>query len=380
MPASGQQQEPDNSLTALWITLGLFVAFGVIWFYFHDQIVAFIFRVRLWEADFISIFVPSMWAHHLDAAKQYILTAQQANFNGVSMTEVVEISNVIGDYLKYPVLIVLAGFAIITFVRNPVSRFKKIYSMKTLLDHEKAIWPHIVPVAKLNLIDQDIHKGPWSMALTPMQFAEKNKLLKFEKNKSSLARFESKAPDVADVLRDEARKNFALQLGRYWSGPEAMPIHMQALYAIFCARVNGDRDGAAKLQEQISRSAGGSKLNFSGTHELLKKHKDNKHIVKLCARHAFEYSVMASMLDFARQDGVLPSAEFLWLKPTDRKLWFVLNCVGRQTPFAEVAGIYAHWKAEKDFGKPLNVPMVEEAVNGLEGAIKEIIYQPKDED
>lgn len=89
--------------------------------------------------------------------------------------------------------------------------------------------------------------------------------------------------------------------------------------------------------------------------------------------------MLPSLLEFARQDGVLPSAEFLWLKPLDRRLWFLLNCVGRQTPFAEIAGAFAHWKAEKEFGKPLTVPMVEEAVNGLEIAVKEIIYKPDEE-
>lgn len=379
MPA-GQSQEPDNSLGPLWITIGLFIVVGMIWYFFKAEIIGVIFTVRGWEADAISVFVPSMWAQHLDVAKELISTAKQADYSGITFTQVVNVSAIIGDYLRIPVVIILCGLATILFISNPVSKFKKTYGMKSLLKHELPIWPHVVPVAKLNLIEQDIHKGPWAMALTPMNFAKRHNLLKFEKSTSSLDRFESSAVPTADVLRDEARKIFALQLGRYYSGPEAMPIHYRALFAIFCARVNSDRDGAGKLQEQISRSFGDGKLNFAGTDELLRKHKDNKNIVKLCKQHAFELTVMASMLEFARQDGVLPSAEFLWLKPTDRRLWFLLNCVGRQTPFVEVAGIYGHWVAEKEFGKPLNVPMVEEVVNGLESAIKEIIYKPEEDE
>lgn len=377
--AGGQQQEPDNSLTPLWISLGLLIVFGMLWFYFNKQIVAFIFTIRGYEADFLSLFVPSIWAQNLEATQQLLLTAKQANYTGVTLDQIKTVSDALGNYFKYPVFVILAGLATLVYTTNPLAKFKKHYDMKALRDSEKSIWPHITPILKLDLVKADIHKGPWAMAMTPMNFAKRNNLIIFEKKPSALDRFQTKQAPTASINRDDARKIFALQVGRYWSGPEALPIHARALYAVFCARVNGDRDGAAKLQEQISRSADGLNLNFAGADELLRKHKDNKHIINLTKRHAFEYTVLPSLLEFARQDGVLPSAEFLWLKPLDRRLWFLLNCVGRQTPFAEVAGAFAHWKAEKEFGKPLTVPMVEEAVNGLEIAVKEIIYKP-DED
>jgi intracellular multiplication protein IcmP len=67
------------------------------------------------------------------------------------------------------------------------------------------------------------------------------------------------------------------------------------------------------------------------------------------------------------------------LKPYDRRLWYTLNTVGRQTPFPEVAGIFAHWVAERDMGRKLMVPMVEEATTALEVALTEIIYKPDEE-
>jgi len=88
---------------------------------------------------------------------------------------------------------------------------------------------------------------------------------------------------------------------------------------------------------------------------------------------------MASMLEEARADGVVASSDFLWLKPMDRKLWYTLNCVGRQTPFAEVAGIFAHWLAEKEVNRKLFVPTVEKATNALELALKDVVYHPDEE-
>ena len=38
-------------------------------------------------------------------------------------------------------------------------------------------------------------------------------------------------------------------------------------------------------------------------------------------------------------------------KTNGSKLWYTLNTVGRQTPFLEVAGIFAHWIAEREAGR-----------------------------
>ena len=88
---------------------------------------------------------------------------------------------------------------------------------------------------------------------------------------------------------------------------------------------------------------------------------------------------MASLLELARDDGVLAGAEFLWLKTIDRPLWYMLNSVGRRTAFPEVAGPFGHWMVEKRLRRPLKTPMVAEAIDGLEEAVAEVIYKP-DED
>ena len=87
---------------------------------------------------------------------------------------------------------------------------------------------------------------------------------------------------------------------------------------------------------------------------------------------------MSSLLHAARDDGVVPSAEFLWLKVKDRRLWYMLNSVGRQTPFAEVGGPFAHWRAEQEMGRSCRAPMIDEAIKALEIAVKEVKLSPKE--
>ncbi len=88
---------------------------------------------------------------------------------------------------------------------------------------------------------------------------------------------------------------------------------------------------------------------------------------------------MASLLEIARIEGVLTTAEFLWLKPVDLRLWYMLNSVGRQTAVVEIAGLFAHWRAEKRLERPLRTPMVKGAVTVLEKDITTVLYISEEE-
>jgi intracellular multiplication protein IcmP len=56
---------------------------------------------------------------------------------------------------------------------------------------------------------------------------------------------------------------------------------------------------------------------------------------------------MYSLFDQAHlYSGVLQSALFLWLKPKDRRLWYILNNVGRKVAWPEITGVFAHWQFE----------------------------------
>ncbi len=285
-----------------------------------------------------------------------------------------------GDYVRYPIVLIIFILAIVIFFSSSTRIFKKTYKMIDLVEAEKANWPQITPVVHLDLSKADIDKGPWAMALTPMQFCKKNNLLEeYQRPRhEGMTRKEWNRIDVR-LKRGDANKIFAVQLGVLWPGINRVPPHVKALFAIFAARLNGDATGASALFSSINRSSA-SKLDFTGAEELCKKHYDTKLVQKIVNVHAYLLSVMAEMLEGARSDGVQASADFLWLKPVDRRLWYMLNTVGRQTPFVEVAGPFAHWIAEKEIGRKLIVPMVEEATNALEIALKEIIYKPDEPD
>ncbi|BBB15106.1 component of Dot/Icm secretion system. ATPase component [Candidatus Rickettsiella viridis] len=371
-PSPGpQQQSGDNSLAPLWIIIALFVLGWLLWAFFHTQIVGFSLLIKSWEARLIAFFLPSV--AYLPAEIKHLSPA------AVAFSQLLDISRTVGEYLRYPVIAVLVVLACIIYFSHININFKKVYTMKSLTEAERQNWPQITPVVKLNLVKEDIDKGAWAMALTPMQFAKKYQLLREEKTVLTMTASAPRQQTTVQIRRDVAHHAFTLQLGDYWQGVERLKPSTKALLAIFAARANHDRDGALKLLLQIAESTKTGRLNFSGVNALWEKHKHNKAVNRVMHSHAYVLTVMASMLELARKDGVLASADFLWLKPTDRALWFMLNSVGRQTVCSEVAGPFAHWNVERAMGRRLLAPMVDEAVNGLDAAIKDILYIPDSE-
>tara|TARA_Y100001001_G_scaffold157638_1_gene176082 strand:- start:189 stop:1319 length:1131 start_codon:yes stop_codon:yes gene_type:complete len=376
MAGQQQQGQNDSSMGPLWIVIAIFVFGGLLWYLERDIIIKIIFQIKLAEIAVLSLFTSS-----LDSTKQLIETSVPAN---VGFEEVANISNAIGRKLIIPIVILFGGLSYLLYRNNAGNRYRKAHSMKSLVEQEKSNWPYVVPVLGLDLVNTSIDEGPWAMTLPPMRFAKKYKLLKEERMKVGNTGLRSDYRIIAKVQYGRANRLFAKQLGNPWPGVWKLLPYQRALFAIFAAKAEGDRAPATKLLRQIAASANQQplsveKLNFKGADGLLKKHENSKIVNKIIKNHAYFYTVMASMLDLARMDGVMASAEFIWLKPINRPLWYVLNTVGRQTAPPEVSGIIAHWLAELEIGRPMTIPMIEEATIALESALNELIYQP-DED
>jgi len=373
MAGGGAQQsgQQESSSGILWGVAAVFAAGGALWLGYKKQIVSAFLSVKLWEIKFIGLFT-----HGLDDVRSVIETKDPTTY---TLHEVLTAGQAVGEYLRIPFVLLLFGLAFVVFFGNSARVFKRIYSMRDLVQLEKTNWPQITPVSNLNLIKENIDKGPWAMAMTPMQFCKRYQLLDLHARAPQEGLTRKEQAQVEAVLkRGVANKIFALQLGPYWQGTAKLPLHARALFAVFAARYNNDTQAAANLLAQISKSSL-TKLDFTGADELCKKYENTKAIQKIINGHAYVLTVMASMLIAAREDGVQASSDFLWLKPVDRRLWYMLNNVGRQTAFVEVAGPFAHWVAEKEIGRKLIVPLVEEATNALELVLKEILYKP-DED
>lgn len=371
---SGQQggggggAQEEGAYTLLWLVAGFFVACGLIWHFFGTELRIFFIALKKYEAMAVSVFIDNP---NMQIARQAL---DKVTENTLSWHVASTLSTFIGQYIMYPISFMLLVLAVIIFRSSANMRYTKTYNMDMLVHQEKENYPQIAAVADLDLIAEEINTGPWSMAMNPMQFARHHKILKVELMADRKASWRSQGIPKATLLREPATHVLASQLGPLWTGPENLPPHTKAIYAAFLARTEHDTDACRAYLSKLAKSASKGTMDYSETDILLKKYAKSK-AAKLCqSRHAYVLTVMASMLVLARTDGVLASADFLWLKPVDRRLWYTLNCVGRQVAVAEVGGVFAHWIAEKEMGRPLTVPMVEEALKALEKALDNMVY------
>ncbi len=269
-----------------------------------------------------------------------------------------------GYYTRWIFIPPIVAMGVIAFMRSPRERYTTVHSMSSLAKQEAKIWPEIAPVAGLQdrLVKEDPTKGEWASAMTEREFAHKHNLIT------------SDADGKPAAKRDETREIFAEMLGRRWTSPYALPDHMRALFAAFAMRIGGDAEGCtAKLRLLATTfAAGGAKgIDCSWVNAEIKKHIGHPLVQRAIEKHAYEYTVMATMLQLAKTDGVLASPMFIWVKTVDRKLWYTLNNVGRYAFHVDCAGIMAHWLFEKTVRMAIPTPMVSKAVDGLDMALKE---------
>jgi intracellular multiplication protein IcmP len=375
MQRMGQQSQQqgsgggDNSMAPVWIMVLLIITLYFIWHSAHEYIVRFVFSLNILQAKLISLFVNSP---KLENDLYVMSTVDPAT---VEWNQLIDLMRGVGSYIRYPIVAILGLLAILIYKSNITLKFRKAHNMKTLRAQEQHNWKAIMPIVKEDLVSTDLNKGPWAMALTPIEFARKHNLLKKDD-----AILEDQIPGqemTAGIKKGDAKRVFTLQLGPYWEGFERCPPQAYALAAVFMARMNRDRNAANLILETLDRTSTEGKPDFAVARSVLKKHQNEENVQEILAKHAYLLTVMASLLQASRDDGVVATAEFLWLKPLDRRLWYMLNSVGRQTPFAEVGGPFAHWRAEKVMGRRSLVPMIDEAIKALEIAVKEVKLTPK---
>lgn len=369
----GGQNQTDGAVNLMWIILSVCGIIVFLWYFHRSYLVSPILLVRKFELDLIQFFVDALRgvANFLNIPLisnamlvKYKQIIDSIDPSKISKADFDDVNVVVAGWIRYFYAAFLFVLSIIVYFKHKEVNYKTKYSMDSLRKSEQVHWPQITPVVNIDLVKADANVGPWAMSKTPMMLCRENDLI----FPTMLDQYE-----VWGLKRGPAFRIFSLQLGRLYAGADHLPIHVKALVVIFVSRAERDRDTSIKFIKQISASAVSGKLDFSGIEEALQKYKHSKAIQWVEQRHAYIYTFMATLLEVSRADGVLASSEFLWLKPVDRRLWYMLNTVGRQTAVIEISGAVSHWLAEKAIKSPLRTPMVKSAVNALEEALTGIL-------
>ncbi len=350
-------QKDSGELEIIWVVVGIFAVAAILLLLFHTQILTAILWIKYIELKIISFFI---------VGSQYQGLADWINphnHNRVSVDELALLSSEIGNTLKGPCAGLGILFMIIAYFKHPTSGFRDIENMHTLSEKVRQTFPAINIVSGLNLVKDSIDEGPWAMALTPIEFGKKYGLLSRNKKTGKIVVDEYKAKLV-----------FNQQLGELWPGIDKLKPHQKALFAVFSAFANYKRDEAeAKLEEiaaQITQAQIKKKAIPFHTDALLKKYANSPTVQAIIKKHAYTTTIFSELLTQARKSGIVLNSLYLWAKPLDRPLWYILNNVGRKAVFIEAAGVHAHWLAEKRLGFEIHQPMTDEAIFALNEAIQ----------
>lgn len=166
---------------------------------------------------------------------------------------------------------------------------------------------------------------------------------------------------------------------------DRMSSEGKALLALWAAVAFGGKEGRdefRRYRDMLNRSAYGTKdgmANLALAQPLYNKYRKHPMLAKVFAIHHWEHTVLFFVLSLAQKKGRFTTAEVLWLRPTNRVMYFALNSRGSYTPHTEAAATFAQFAYEqacaragrlplKDHpdGGRMHVIFIEKAVDGLE--------------
>ncbi len=345
---SKAEQHPNNELFFFIFILILSVIFL---FLFGDAIKTALLNTRFWLATAVNFVLPGAPFERAAWAIEAYST-QEWDFTEIGL---------LSKDLRIPIFLVFGVpvliYGVSVWMKMPHSKGRRKMGRKELNRSEVVKWPWIGPVLKYDLIKEPIDSGDFAMALRPLEFCSTYKLME---------------GNLLDELK--AEKFYTAQLGRLWEDSKHLRDYEKALYACFIAQIAGNKDECLERLKQISIGITAEKKDFSFADAMIKKYENHEDVKALSKDHAYVYTVLIAAWKKASMIRSIPPNHFIWLKPINRTLWFVLNVAGRRVPFPEVAGILGHYYAEGVAGHGLERPYVIKAVEGLKKGLSEIEF------
>ncbi len=380
MSPSQNNNNTDNEL--VWILGGIFILVIGVWFVGHEKISAFVMKVRSFEA-YLLIFDREAQ----EAIREWVGTTHPAD---ATLLELWQSGTVAGRTLRFLVGAIITGMFGYLIYRSPdrSGRYTQVYNTASLAQQESDEWKVIKPVLGSHIENVSIDDPLNGMRARPRDYGRKHGfIVRISSLGDNVNGSNVEILDHRDaLLLDKATMVFTKQLGRLWQGIDTLRPHERSLFAAFAAQINNDNTLAqhivndlalAYLRARKSKDVG--RITSLRAQKALHQYGNTPEVQKIVSRHAFVRTVLLSMLQKARGNGVLPPNWFRWLKTVDRVTWYALNDLGLDVASVEAAGIRAHWLTESMSKAPIVTPKVENAVVGLKAYLGEIVDEEVDD-
>lgn len=382
----------DPTWTTLLFVIIISIFCGLIWYFFHVQLLEVSRYLRLVEVAPLMLF--SQRAHYcfnflkdaqiidnaMPTANDLLMSGgcfgienlrrlpqnEAMEYYTISSTSIGQLGRMLGLYYRWVILAVCLYFAYYAAFVSNKSKFKTRHNLETFIQTQAKIWPVIHPFIKFNPAKHSSRVLGSPVPAKLPTFAEAlapEEWLTFHRIPVT-----GGIPD-----RERTRRAFLRQLGPRWNGNfDELPPYMLCLMAAFALKGVQKRDESDDYLGRIA-VCWDAQTGFRATPEVMaeaKKYLKDPAIggqaLAVVNKYAYRTSALLGALKWGRfMGGVLASAQFLWLRGVDRELWYALNNLGRRTFHSEGAGAMAHFMAEDAAGKALPIPRLETAIIAL---------------
>lgn len=362
-----EKKEGSSTDMGALVAIGLLiVACALVWTFGHEQIVLLLGHVRRLEIAAVSLF-----SDRLAYVEEFVRETPPAD---VSFAQVRQVAHEVGVMIRWPAVALLVAMAAAAGLRMKGDGFRRAFSLAGGADFIRYQASHWRVVRTGAEFDPDKAGPEEAISKTPLEWMRDEHVPLTEKD------------GFDDVVFEACERVFERQLGARWEGLAAAAPHHRALAAVFVLSAARHKD-LRRVKEELAAiwTAPKGKPRKSPLKDArlvarseavvapyLKDRRFAAAIAKICGKSAFANTALLFLLEWARKrGGVCATAEYRWLKPLDRSLWYGLSNAGRRAFFVEGGGIVAHHMAETVCRKPLPKPHVEEAVNGVQEYVQE---------
>jgi len=384
---SSSQNQPDTTWTLFVVGGVLFLGGWLIWHFLKHPMLEILRWLRFAELWTVNLFLNHKYDACLDwlrsarfldpqpsgemvmATNQCFGVAYLRNVSAedapsyytLAAVPLSDIERGITGYIHWPIAFVFACFGLYTMFLSPRNKFRVKHNLESFIKVQAKMWPVISPIVNFNPIKSSARIPGTAVPDKIPLFAEP-----FSPEEWVAWHRIPVTNQIPD--REATRRAFLLQLGPRWNGPEGQPPHVRVLYAAFALKGVQRREESDDLLGRISTfwSASGFHPSDQLMREidgLIKDKKVGGEAKAITDAHAYRSTALLALLRWARmRGGVLAPAQFLWLRGTDRPLWYALNNLGRRAFHTEGAGALAHFMAEQNAQKPLPIPRIDTAI------------------
>lgn len=164
---------------------------------------------------------------------------------------------------------------------------------------------------------------------------------------------------IVSILHDRA----LVAAGKQVVYPDRMSPAGKVMYALLVAHAFGGKEGKQDYERAMNE------LNYSCTDHpeglpnlsvaqwIFDKYRLHEKAKNLFSVHHWEYTYLYALFFMAKRQGKVTHRQWLWLKPQDRILFYVLNTVLRKVPHTESAGVWCQFDFERKAAKDGRVPV-----------------------